>query len=203
VLPTDVDAIQSMRFVPCPSLAPLSLDVDAHPILPLRLPLLRVLVEGLDQLGIDLASTANIPHARVSLTAPLQIEDDVRPPPLALAITALWSDDGIQLAFARSNEIQLNDSSAYYFESIETYVMLSSSLFLSPPPNSPRNRRAWADQPTRSSPLLFCLPCFSRYRIAANNYVPSDQDILRSRVKSTGIQETVRPPNLDPAYAKL
>jgi hypothetical protein len=62
------------------------------------------------------------------------------------AIKALWEDTGVQTCFSRSNEYQLNDSAAYYFDSID--------------------------------------------RISLPSYVPSQLDVLRSRVRTTGIIET-------------
>ena len=58
----------------------------------------------------------------------------------------LWSDRGVQHCFARSREYQLNDSAAYYLNSLD--------------------------------------------RIASPHYVPTQQDVLRTRVKTTGIIET-------------
>jgi len=64
----------------------------------------------------------------------------------AAEIKALWQDDGIKKAYSRQNEFQLNDSAAYYFDSLD--------------------------------------------RLMADNYVPTEQDVLRSRAKTTGIIET-------------
>jgi len=58
----------------------------------------------------------------------------------------LWNDQGVQTAFLRSREYQLNDSAAYYLNALE--------------------------------------------RISAPGYVPTQQDVLRTRVKTTGIVET-------------
>lgn len=58
----------------------------------------------------------------------------------------LWRDNGVQRCFARSREYQLNDSAAYYLNSLD--------------------------------------------RIASPHYVPTQQDVLRTRVKTTGIIET-------------
>nr|P43151.1 RecName: Full=Putative guanine nucleotide-binding protein subunit alpha [Leishmania donovani]AAA50285.1 G protein alpha subunit [Leishmania donovani] len=66
---------------------------------------------------------------------------------LAQDIKALWADPGIQNTFQRSSEFQLNDSAAYYFDSID--------------------------------------------RISQPLYLPSENDVLRSRTKTTGIIETV------------
>jgi len=61
-------------------------------------------------------------------------------------VTLLWRDPGIQSAFARANEFQLNDSAKYYLDDIT--------------------------------------------RLLDPAYVPTVQDVLRSRVITTGIQET-------------
>jgi len=61
-------------------------------------------------------------------------------------LKALWTDEGIQKAYARQSEFQLNDSAKYYFENID--------------------------------------------RLSSDDYVPSEQDVLRSRAKTTGIIET-------------
>jgi len=67
-------------------------------------------------------------------------------PDLTDTIKTLWKDEGIQQAYARQSEFQLNDSAAYYFENLD--------------------------------------------RIGSKDYVPSEQDVLRSRAKTTGIIET-------------
>lgn len=68
------------------------------------------------------------------------------PPDLSNAIVALWADTGVQQAYRRSNEYQLNDSAAYYFNAIS--------------------------------------------RIAGVAYTPTQEDVLRARVRTTGIIET-------------
>ena len=66
---------------------------------------------------------------------------------VAAAIRKLWDNDrGIRQCFARSNEFQLEDSAAYYFDNIEKF--------------------------------------------ARPDYVCTDEDILRGRIKTTGITET-------------
>jgi guanine nucleotide-binding protein subunit alpha len=44
------------------------------------------------------------------MAAPVSIEGDVFPPQLVDAIEGLWRDQGVQAAFNRRNELQLNDS---------------------------------------------------------------------------------------------
>eukprot|EP01114_Cavostelium_apophysatum_P008355 TRINITY_DN2077_c0_g1_i1.p1 TRINITY_DN2077_c0_g1~~TRINITY_DN2077_c0_g1_i1.p1 ORF type:complete len:354 (-),score=138.25 TRINITY_DN2077_c0_g1_i1:71-1132(-) len=65
---------------------------------------------------------------------------------IASDVKALWTDPGIQKAYQRQSEFQLNDSAKYYFECID--------------------------------------------RLASEDYVPTEQDVLRSRAKTTGIIET-------------
>ncbi|KNC98921.1 hypothetical protein SpCBS45565_g07365 [Spizellomyces sp. 'palustris'] len=107
---------------------------------------MRVILEAMATMGIRLAKTENEKHRAVILDLPNQLEAEIFPPEVALAVKSLWTDDGVQAVFARSREFQLNDSAKYYFDSIE--------------------------------------------RIAAPDYLPTDQDVLRSRVKTTGITET-------------
>ena len=62
------------------------------------------------------------------------------------ALAALWSDEGIQAAYAQRSRFQLTDSTAYFFDRI--------------------------------------------HAVASPNYVPTRQDILRARARTTGIIET-------------
>ncbi|KAI9208599.1 guanine nucleotide binding protein, alpha subunit [Polychytrium aggregatum] len=107
---------------------------------------MRVILEAMQNMGIALGKADNDKHHAVIMELPNQIEADVFPPEVAAAVKALWVDEGVQACFARSREYQLNDSSKYYFDSID--------------------------------------------RIAAADYLPTDQDVLRSRVKTTGITES-------------
>jgi len=67
-------------------------------------------------------------------------------PALAKDIKSLWTDEAIKAAYTRQSEFQLNDSAAYYVNSID--------------------------------------------RLSETGYIPSEQDVLRSRAKTTGIIET-------------
>jgi len=62
-------------------------------------------------------------------------------------ISEFWHDEGVQIAFQRRNEFQLNDSCEYYLSAAD--------------------------------------------RILNESYVPTEQDVLRSRIQTTGIIETV------------
>jgi len=67
-------------------------------------------------------------------------------PSIAVDMKTLWNDPGVQKAYVRQAEFQLNDSAKYYFEAID--------------------------------------------RLANEEYTPTEQDVLRSRAKTTGIIET-------------
>jgi guanine nucleotide-binding protein G(o) subunit alpha len=66
-------------------------------------------------------------------------------PELLAAMTRLWTDSGVQVAFSRANEYQLNDSAKYFLDKMD--------------------------------------------EVSKPDYLPSTQDILRTRVKTTGIVE--------------
>lgn len=106
---------------------------------------MKAVLEAMGVIHINLGDMTNRVHVKSVLCFPggaLSVE-------LASAVRALWKDTGVQEAFRRRNEFQLNDSAPYYFDNIE--------------------------------------------RIASPNYVPTNQDVLRARVQTTGIIETSFP----------
>lgn len=108
---------------------------------------MRVILEAMDMMGIDLANPSlNSQSSQIILQLPAQIDNEMMTPQVFSAIANLWNDGGVQKTFLKSREYQLNDSAQYYFDSID--------------------------------------------RMSDPNYLPSDQDVLRSRVKTTGITET-------------
>ncbi|CAB4475151.1 unnamed protein product [Rhizophagus irregularis] len=107
---------------------------------------MRVILEAMETMSIKFRDGNNKKHSDTILNLPNQIEGDHLPQEVAIAIKILWTDSGVQEAFNRSREYQLNDSAKYYFDTIDA--------------------------------------------IAKPDYLPSDQDVLRSRVKTTGITET-------------
>ena len=66
-------------------------------------------------------------------------------PSLANQMMVLWVDNGVQECFRRSNEYHLNDSAAYFLDSMG--------------------------------------------RISASNYIPTMQDVLRTRIETKGVVE--------------
>ncbi|OAV85446.1 hypothetical protein PTTG_30520 [Puccinia triticina 1-1 BBBD Race 1] len=50
---------------------------------------------------------------------PSQMEKDYLEPQVVAAIHQLWQDPGVRKCFERSREYQLNNSAAYYFDSID------------------------------------------------------------------------------------
>lgn len=106
---------------------------------------MRVLLEGVASMHVAI-DPRNQTNWDIIMSCPAQIEGDVFPPRIADAVQSLWTDAGVQEAFGRRNELQLNDSAPYFFDAI--------------------------------------------VRISEERYVPTDSDILRARVKTTGITET-------------
>ncbi|RIA81730.1 guanine nucleotide binding protein, alpha subunit [Glomus cerebriforme] len=107
---------------------------------------MRVILEAMENMGIQLKNEGNQRHVTTIMNLPNQIEGDQLPSEVSLAIKCLWADQGVLECFSRSREYQLNDSAKYYFDSIDN--------------------------------------------ISNPDYLPTDQDVLRSRVKTTGITET-------------
>lgn len=71
---------------------------------------MRVILEAMASMGIRLSQPENEKHRAVILDLPNQIEAEIFPLEVALAVKSLWTDAGIQAAFERSREYQLNDS---------------------------------------------------------------------------------------------
>ncbi len=44
------------------------------------------------------------------MSCPSQIEGEIMPPKLTDAVQGLWADPGVQIAYKRRNEMQINDS---------------------------------------------------------------------------------------------
>ncbi|KAI9296854.1 putative guanine nucleotide-binding protein alpha-1 subunit [Neoconidiobolus thromboides FSU 785] len=107
---------------------------------------MRVILEAMSELGISLGDDNNQTYVELIFQLPNPLNYSYLPPNVSMALIALWSDNGVKLCVDRSREFQLNDSAAYYFDSVE--------------------------------------------RFSQPNYLPTDQDVLRSRVKTSGIIET-------------
>ncbi|KAL4645894.1 guanine nucleotide-binding protein G(t) subunit alpha-2 [Arapaima gigas] len=103
------------------------------------------ILNGMQQLGIDFGSSAASADGQKLQNLADSIEEGTMPPELAEVIKRLWGDSGVQAAFERAAEYQLNDSAAYYLNELD--------------------------------------------RIMKPDYLPTEQDVLRSRVKTTGIIE--------------
>ena len=70
---------------------------------------MRVILEAMDTMGVPVA-TENQKHKTVIMELPAQIDGEKLPPSAGEAIKTLWADQGVQIAFGRSREYQLNDS---------------------------------------------------------------------------------------------
>lgn len=101
---------------------------------------MRVLIEAAEALGIEIEAT-DLKNRAMSYS----ILGDVWSQQIGETLQKLWQDKGIQAAYMRRNEFQLNDSTKYFYDKLEV---------LSKP-----------------------------------DYVPSQQDVLHSRVRTTGIEE--------------
>ena len=71
---------------------------------------MHVILDAMDMMGIALHNTANHERADVIMSLPNQIDGDHLEPHVTDAIHGLWHDAGVQQAFKRSREFQLNDS---------------------------------------------------------------------------------------------
>lgn len=70
---------------------------------------MRVLLEGVAHFDLQI-NGANKARWEAIMNAPDLVEGRVMPPVLADAVMGLWQDDGVRAAYARRNELQLNDS---------------------------------------------------------------------------------------------
>ncbi|XP_014249886.1 guanine nucleotide-binding protein G(i) subunit alpha isoform X1 [Cimex lectularius] len=107
---------------------------------------LMAIIRAMGQLRIDFADCTKADYAIQFFTLASAAEEGELTPELVQLMKWLWQDPGVELCFSRSREYQLNDSAAYYLNSLD--------------------------------------------RISQPNYVPTQQDVLRTRVKTTGIIET-------------
>src|SRR4051794_34992438 len=71
---------------------------------------MRVILEAMDNMGIQFSNEANKKYESAILNLPSQIEGDHLALDVSTAIKNLWSDRGVQECFNRSREYQLNDS---------------------------------------------------------------------------------------------
>ncbi|XP_077991888.1 guanine nucleotide-binding protein G(i) subunit alpha-like [Glandiceps talaboti] len=104
------------------------------------------IIRAMESLNIQYEDSARVKDAQWILAKAGEVEEGFLRPELATSIKRLWLDKGVQETFRRSREYQLNDSTAYYLNSID--------------------------------------------RLAAVEYIPTQQDVLRGRVRTTGIVET-------------
>lgn len=107
---------------------------------------LMAIIRAMGQLRIDFNDPQKTDIARQFFTYASAAEEGELTTELVMLMKKLWSDGGVQQCFSRSREYQLNDSAAYYLNSLD--------------------------------------------RISQPSYVPTQQDVLRTRVKTTGIVET-------------
>lgn len=106
---------------------------------------MRVLVAAAADMGIEIVEQKEAADRFMNETSGSQFSGALTPA-IGKDIKTLWLDPAIKQTYARSAEFQLNDSAAYYFDSVD--------------------------------------------RLIAPDYTVSQEDVLRSRTKTTGIIET-------------
>uniref|UniRef100_A0A0N5A0H5 Guanine nucleotide-binding protein G(I) subunit alpha n=1 Tax=Parastrongyloides trichosuri TaxID=131310 RepID=A0A0N5A0H5_PARTI len=107
---------------------------------------LAAIIKAMGPLGVNFKVRTNILTAKLFLRMLEKNSANEFNPDLVESMKKLWDDEGVQQCYSRSTEYQLNDSAAYYLNSLD--------------------------------------------RISGPGYIPSVDDILRTRVKTTGIVET-------------
>ncbi|CAF2810318.1 unnamed protein product [Rotaria sp. Silwood2] len=105
------------------------------------------ILQAMNRLQISFANPIRQKDAEL-VFAHIQLEANHErlPANIGKAMQALWNDNGVQACFLRAREYYLNDSAAYYLNSLD--------------------------------------------RLIQSDYIPTQQDVLRTRVKTTGIVET-------------
>lgn len=107
---------------------------------------LMAILRAMGAIGIDYGDAERKADLRTFFALCTTLPDGQMSQDLAVVMKRLWFDGGVQRCYDRNREYQLNDSAAYYLNSLD--------------------------------------------RISAVGYVPTQQDVLRTRVKTTGIVET-------------
>jgi guanine nucleotide-binding protein G(i) subunit alpha len=89
---------------------------------------MHVLLESLTILNISFTDeTVAKPAYELIMATSVQVETETLGKELTEAVQVLWRDEGVQKAFTRKNELQLNDSGGSLFS-----LSLSLSLSLCP-----------------------------------------------------------------------
>ncbi|TVY47961.1 Guanine nucleotide-binding protein subunit alpha [Lachnellula occidentalis] len=100
-----------------------------------------------ERLDLSLNESTNQRHVRTILRSSSSFSGNVLFSDVSQAIEALWNDEGVQQAFERSNEYLLQDSAAYFSNSVR--------------------------------------------RTSEHDHIPTDEDVRRARIRSTGSFSTI------------
>jgi len=88
---------------------------------------MKALLRGANNLGIPISdSLEKEKELLMDITASEEDPEVEWSEELYKALKVLWSSDGINAAFKRSNEFQLNDSADFFFENLDQYKDLDS-----------------------------------------------------------------------------
>uniref|UniRef100_A0A8V0ZIU4 G protein subunit alpha o1 n=2 Tax=Phasianidae TaxID=9005 RepID=A0A8V0ZIU4_CHICK len=138
---------------------------------------LAAIVRAMDTLGIEYGDKERRADAKMVCDVVSRMEDtEPFSPELLSAMMRLWADSGIQECFNRSREYQLNDSAQYTTQASAAVLGFIPLMALH------------SQSSTMKENLISYLDSLDR--IGAADYQPTEQDILRTRVKTTGIVET-------------
>lgn len=116
---------------------------------------MRVLVAAAADMGIEIEQK-EAAERFMGDTSGTQFSGSLTPA-IGKDIKTLWADPGVKATFARSSEFQLNDSAAYYFDSIDRLVapdyQVSQEDVL-------RSRTKVSRLPSLQTPICFSFPYF-------------------------------------------
>eukprot|EP01119_Soliformovum_irregulare_P006302 TRINITY_DN1813_c0_g1_i3.p1 TRINITY_DN1813_c0_g1~~TRINITY_DN1813_c0_g1_i3.p1 ORF type:complete len:282 (+),score=59.36 TRINITY_DN1813_c0_g1_i3:412-1257(+) len=84
---------------------------------------MKAILEGAEKLNIPIANPSNQQFAPKIFTIDddelHKMETEGLTPTLTEGLKSLWSDAGVQAAYERANEYQLNDTAAYFFDKLD------------------------------------------------------------------------------------
>ena len=129
---------------------------------------MQSILDAMDSMGLKLSDPVAQEHARLLQTLSRDVSASQFDDRLKNAITSLYEETAVQAAIVRRNEYQLNDRSAYSLLYLICSHICDSALYFFD------SVGRFVDTPTYT-------------------YIPSDMDIVKSRVKTTGIVEVFFP----------
>lgn len=127
---------------------------------------MMTLVRAMDSLGIIFENSISVRHSdRLSeLSSTYKQKGKVSSlSELKTILIQLWNDGGIQRCFCRRHEFQLIDSAEYFFAKVRNQAIMTQ--------------------------LSNCHFCFQVDEVMSEDYHPSMEDILKTRIVTSGVSE--------------